>query len=150
MHHVSGKMLYTADALSRNQDHFSVHQEADASTKYTDCFINAIVSALPASNDQIAVYKTTQAMDPVCQLVIQFCLEGWPDQRTWPKELHPNWCSRHELTTVNNLLLMAHVLWYLSLCRQKQSGGYMLDILACKSAYYVPRHQCGGLECRVS
>ena len=101
MHHVSGKMLYTADALSRNQDHFSVHQEADASTKYTDCFINAIVSALPASNDQIAVYKTTQAMDPVCQLVIQFCLEGWPDQRTWPKELHPYWGSRHKLTIVN-------------------------------------------------
>ena len=64
MQHVSGKMLYTADALSRNLDHTSVHQEADASIKDIDCFINAIVSALPASNDRLAVYKTAQAKDP--------------------------------------------------------------------------------------
>ena len=105
MQHVSGKMLYTADALSRNLDRTSVHQEADASTKDIDCFINAIVSALPTSNDRLAVYKTAQAKDPICQQVTQFCLEGWPDQRTWPKELHPYWGCRHKLTVVNNLLL---------------------------------------------
>ena len=91
--HVSGKMLYTTDALSKNLDRTSVHQEADA-FKDIDWFINAIVSALPASNDQLAIvsalpasndrlamYKTAQAKDPVCQQVTQFCLDGWPDQR---------------------------------------------------------------------
>ena len=65
-------MLYTADALSRNLDRTSVHQEADAPAKDIDCFINTIVSALRACNDQLAMYKTAQAKGSLMSASVLF------------------------------------------------------------------------------
>jgi len=69
--HVPGKLLYTADALSR--DPVTATWEAEQSTRDTDCFANAIVSALPASEERLAQYRMAQSKDSICSQVITFC-----------------------------------------------------------------------------
>ena len=100
--HVPGKLLNTADTLSRN---LLPTLEGDISTRDVDCFIHAVIASLPASSERVDVYKAAQAADTICQQVVTFCLKGWPEQRIHTKQLHPYWGARHKLTVVDDLLL---------------------------------------------
>ena len=96
--------------LSRHVASTSVPLKAERSTRDADCFINVVVSSLPATPHNrehtiLSAYKYVQAADPICQQVIQFCQEGWPEKRTQPKQLHPYWRAQHRFSVAYQLLL---------------------------------------------
>ena len=106
MSHVPGKQLYTADTLSRKLSvSTSLPQEANASTLDVECFVSAVIASLPASADKLVEYKSTQVADSICQQIIQFCCEGWPEQQPRSKQLHPYWGARLKFFIIDNLLL---------------------------------------------
>ena len=102
--YVPGKLLYTADTLSRHVASTSV-SDAERSSRDINYFLNAIVSSLPASSSTLSAYKTAQAADPTCQKVIQFCQDGWPEQMPQLKQLRPYWGAQHKLSVVDDILL---------------------------------------------
>ena len=100
--HVPGKLLYTADTLSRapipSTEFCNLQEEAD--------LLMAIsVEYLPASSQRIDQLKRAQASDLVCCTLISYCENGWPEKHSVSSQLKPYWKWRGQLTTHNNLLL---------------------------------------------
>ena len=103
--HVPGKHLYTADTLSRAP--VSVPETThELENNYTECFVNNIVSSLPASSDRLHCYRTAQQADSTCQRVASLCKEGWPNRiQQVAHDLRRFWPVRGELTMYDGLLL---------------------------------------------
>lgn len=75
--HVPGKLLYTADTLSR------VPLQSEETNEYDqdmESFLQAIISHLPASPDHVQDYKDAQARDPICSQLLAFTQQEWPTQ----------------------------------------------------------------------
>ena len=102
--HVPGKLLYTADTLSRAPvaSTCSAHIQEEAQTEF---FASALVSTLPASQDRLDEYRTAQQEDNTCRQLITFCQQGWPDRPHLKGDLSPYWHVRGDLTLHDNLLL---------------------------------------------
>ena len=99
--HVPGKLLYTADALSRDP---LPHTEDDTS-KEDECLIAAQVSCLPASKTKLEEYREKQHADPICSTVINYCLSSWPEKNAVNESVKPYWNKQGELTVCDGLLL---------------------------------------------
>ena len=102
--HVPGKLLYTADALSRDPSTSGEkdHRLADEA----EHIMELNVTNLPASTKTRALYQRAQAEDSTYSLVIDYCKNGWPNKAKLPQELQPLWNARSMLTVdTNNLLL---------------------------------------------
>ena len=103
VHHVPGKSLYTADTLSRAP---LSHSKSDChSAGFIEEHVIAVVSHLPASKDYLQLYKQTQASDPVCSQLLQYCHNGWPLRCKIKGDLLHYWDSCSELTISDGLLL---------------------------------------------
>ena len=104
IHHVPGKLMYTADALSR-----APLVETDDPTDLPDevvTFIATVVSMLPATEQRLESYRQAQAQDTICTQVMDYCKSGWPKkQSAIPSSIVPYWTVRNFLTIHNNLLL---------------------------------------------
>ena len=102
--HVPGKLLYTADTLSRAP----LREDSDAQTlqrqSEVESFINTITSHLPASQQRLRVYQKAQVADPVCSRVTTYCKSEWPKSCNDP-ELKPYWTVRGNLSLHDELLL---------------------------------------------
>ena len=101
--HVPGKLLYTADTLSRaplqkTTEDIELQEEAKA-------MLEMVISNLPASKGKIAKYSTVQAADAECSKVINYCQNGWPNKHKVSSEVKPYWRVKGELNVHNNLLL---------------------------------------------
>ena len=103
--HVSGKSLHTAGALSRAPLPHSENDFHNAASVEEQ--VLEIISQLPASKDYLKLYSQTQASDPVCCQLIQFCHNGWPIRNQIKGELLRirYWNTRSELTICDGLLL---------------------------------------------
>ena len=105
--HVPGKLLNTADALSRaplqvpEDDTTSISL---AKEREVEAFIEAVVASLPAKQDRLDDYKKAQMEDPICTKVITCCQRGWPQRKPGPA-LQPYKQVQNELTCFNDLLL---------------------------------------------
>ena len=103
--HVPGKLLYTADTLSRvpmrgkDIDPQTLEKQSEV-----ESFIATIISHLPASQHRFQVYQKAQAADLVCSRIITFCKSEWPRSCNDP-ELKPYWNVKGNLTLHNELLL---------------------------------------------
>lgn len=101
--HVPGKLLYTADTLSRaplamaNND---VELEEEV-----ECLMEVAVCNLPASQQRLDEYANAQTTDPVCALVSKYCRYGWPDKNKVELNVKPYWKDRGDLTINGDLLL---------------------------------------------
>ena len=104
--HTPGKLLYTADTLSRapltTSDHGSDLPEE------VDVFVNSVISSLPASPQCIERYRKSQEEDPVCVKVKQYCQTEWPEKRATPAGIRPYWKARSSLSVCNQLLMFNH------------------------------------------
>ena len=103
--HVPGKLLYTADALSRAPTTTSgdlTHSEE------VETFIATVTSTLPASAQRLEAYRKAQAEDTICQRVRGHCQEGWPEKRPSDPDIVPYWKTRASLTLHGDLLLFNH------------------------------------------
>lgn len=97
--HVPGKLLYTADTLSRAPT-------ADAQADDTEAFIRIVtIPALPASPDRLDAYRRAQREDPGCTQITKYCNTNWPRRERTDPTLLPFWKVRGSLTVCDDLLL---------------------------------------------
>jgi len=101
--HVPGKLLYTADTLSRapstsNQNDVRLQEEAEA-------VMELCVAHLPASTERLEEYRRAQAKDHICSSVIKCCRNGWPEKYI-EADIKPYWKARGELTVDKDNLLL--------------------------------------------
>ena len=101
--HVPGKLLYTADTLSRAPvsgvtDSLELQEEVET-------FIDSTTGNLPASASRLETYEIAQSYDTVCGQVKTYCISGWPKKHLIKPELLPYWKVRNSLTLHNGLLL---------------------------------------------
>ena len=103
--HVPGKLLYTADALSRAP--LPKFSENDTTMQdQAECFVHAItIPSLPASRSTLERYRQAQQEDEICSKVMEYCRVGWPDRNSIVCPLKPFWKARGSLTICEQLLL---------------------------------------------
>ena len=101
--HVPGKLLYTADTLSR-APRSTISNDADLEED-VECMMEVTVNNLPASQQRLEEYIKAQATDPVCSLVSRYCCQGWPAKEKIEPHLKPFWKERGDLTINKDLLL---------------------------------------------
>ena len=102
--HVPGKLLYTADTLSRAPSSGVGDQNME---EIVELAMEASVAHLPASPNKLQEYQEAQNVDPLCSIAIKYCREGWPKNR--PDEaLAPYWEARGSLTLQGDLLLLGN------------------------------------------
>ena len=75
IHHVPGKELYTADALSRAPSSVAgtISQQFQ---NELESFVDTVTSVLPASSDRLEEYRTAQKADTTCSMVRHYCEKG--------------------------------------------------------------------------
>ena len=100
-----GKLLYTADALSRAPASPVIPSEDDSLQDDAELFVNTIVSSLPASKKRLAEYQKAQQEDSTLSTVREYCSKGWPSKDKIGPDLKPYWTVRGSLSLGNNLLL---------------------------------------------
>ena len=103
INHVAGKMLFTADTLSRAPRPFTegdVRHETE-----TEYLMGVCVRDLPASSQRLQVYCKVQQDDPICAKVIQYVQQGWPDKHKIEPVLKHYWKVQGDLVVHKNLLL---------------------------------------------
>ena len=101
--HVPGKMLYTADTLSR-----APVDSADKTTLVdaeTEMFVQTILSQLPVSTSRLDDFRKAQNDDSTCSQLSKFCKEGWPSSHELSGELCRYFTVKDHLSVADNLLL---------------------------------------------
>ena len=99
INHVPGKELYTADTLSRAP--LPTISSENTQEELAELCMEAIISHLPASNQRLETYRQAQSSDPICQQILKYCREGWPDKRQIESALKAYWPAQGELTESN-------------------------------------------------
>ena len=145
--HVAGKHLYTADTLSRAP----ITSPADADTnnptvEKAETLMEMCASHLPASTQRIDVYRTSQAADPTCSTVINYCRHGRLDKNKFDQTLIPYWKVRGELTVHNNLLLRGSRIVFHNPCKKRHCRNYIRVIKGSRDADSVLGHLSGGQQ----
>ena len=103
--HVPGKLLYTADALSRAPQRECTEGDRDLQEQ-TECFVHAVtIPSLPASRSTLERYRQAQEEDEICSKVSVYCKSKWPDRSSIESQLKPFWKVRGSLTICEQLLL---------------------------------------------
>ena len=104
--HVPGKLLFTADALSRAPVMAtSVDIDSMALQQEVETFIESVTSTLPATQKRLEEYKQSQTQDATCSQVLKYCQTNWPERGQVSGDLVPYWKVRASLSVCNNLLL---------------------------------------------
>ena len=101
--HVPGKLMYTADTLSRAPlaDCGNLTLQEIAET-----FIETSVKHLPASHARIDEYRKAQREDETCSKLMKYCRQGWPSKFRIENTLKTYWKLRNELSIYKDLLLL--------------------------------------------
>ena len=103
--HVPGKELYTADTLSRAPISSHLTENALTQQQLAKLCMATTISHLPASNQRLETYRQAQSTDPICQQILKYCREGWPDKRQVDPSVKAYWEAQGELTESNGLLM---------------------------------------------
>ena len=102
--HVPGKLLYTADALSRAPLPASTDDMTESDK--VEYFVGSVTTCLPASSGRLQVYAAGQDSDSICTQVKEYCRKGWPEKKQKvASDIRPYWKVRESLTIANNLLV---------------------------------------------
>ena len=91
-----------ADTLSRAPLHVSA---ANDITSDTEIFVQSIISALPATKDNLDSYRIAQREDPICSNLIKFCNSSWPNRNMLKGNLKKYWQFHANLTVNDDILL---------------------------------------------
>ena len=95
--HVPGKLLYTADTLSRAPQECLV-QDAELANLTEEQMTTTTTNQFPTTTDSLECYRQAQKEDPICTQLITFCQTKWPNKASLPKELSKYWTARYHLT----------------------------------------------------
>ncbi len=103
--HVPGKNHHSADALSRAplKDTHSPG-ESELSTD-VNLYVNSVISSLPVTEQKLIEIKHEQQEDTVCNLLMTYCKNGWPEICQIPQCAKQYWQNRGDLTILDGLLM---------------------------------------------
>ena len=101
--HVPGKILNTADALSRDP---LPRQETNDEEQDFESLIIADIQYLPATQRKLDEIRKEQQSDTTCSTVSNYCQHGWPPKTKVNNEIIPYWNKQGELTVCDGLLLL--------------------------------------------
>ena len=102
--HVPGKLLYTADTLSRSPVSSAELRELSLQEE-AELFAAVAVANLPASTQRLDVYKSKQQEDSICSKILKYCQQGWPSKREISTEMKPYWVVRNAFTVKQGLIM---------------------------------------------
>ncbi len=100
--HVPGKLLYTADVLSRAPESASSNSVINDMEHFV---LSSIIASLPASSRRLATYSDAQKQDDICKQIREFCSTGWPNKEATPPELKPYWKEKQSFSVCEDLLM---------------------------------------------
>ena len=104
--HVPGKLLYTADTLSRIPA--SPDAKAAELEEEVEVYVDGVVETLPATEQRLHEYRDAQAQDNICSQVMRYCQTEWPGKDSIAPDELPYWKVRSSLTVHLGLLLYNH------------------------------------------
>ena len=99
---VPGKLLYTADALSRAPTVASPNSVIEEVEEFVS---SSVIAALPASKNRLRIYSQAQKKDLTFEQIREFCITGWPCKERISHKLKPYWNVRGSFTLCEGLLL---------------------------------------------
>ena len=102
--HIPGKELVIADTLSRAPSN-EVYQEEKEFRAEIQAYVDLAVRNIPTSEPKMLEIKQAQQKDEICQKVIQYCQEGWPDKSLVKGEWKQFFHVASELSVEDGLLL---------------------------------------------
>ena len=126
--------MATADLLSWKPISRAQKEEELAETSI---FVNSIIKALPMSDQWLSEIKQHQELDPVCQKLVQYTQDRWPEKRCVPQEVLTFWSFRQALSTAEGLLYNTRLYIPPALCDkmlQKLHGGHIGIMKCCRLA----------------
>ena len=101
--HVPGKLLYTADSLSRAP---TVASPNSVIEEVEEFFVSSsVITTLPASTNRLRIYSQAQKQELMCEQIREFCILGWPCKEKISHKLKPYWNVRGSFTLCEDLLL---------------------------------------------
>ena len=83
--HKPGKLLYTADTLSRAP----VSPPDQSGEQEVEQWMIAAVQSLPASEQRLEKFALAQREDRVCAQLLKFCKTEWPAKQSLDPVLKP-------------------------------------------------------------
>lgn len=99
-----GKLLYTADTLSRSPLSDCGSESEEFSEELT-CFVQSVINYLPISDVTLAALFQKQQYDDSCISIRSFIHGDWPAKERLSTELQKFWVYKDEIACVNGLLL---------------------------------------------
>ena len=103
--YIPGKEMFTADTLSQSP----LPRKGDSTLKeLAKLAMAACISHFPASCSTLNDLKKSQASDPICSLLIQYCWDGWPS-KTRVSDVILLYCTQcGQFSIIRNLLLFGN------------------------------------------
>ena len=77
--HVPGKLLHTADALSKAPLKDTINPNEMCEAEEIEFHMSSVISTLPVSDSKLTIFSQEQAEDSVCGTLISYCRNGWPN-----------------------------------------------------------------------
>ena len=84
--HVPGKLLYTAETLSRSPQECLAPDEQLAELT-EEQMTTTTTNQFPTTTSSLETYQQAQKEDPMCSQLIAFCQTKWPNKRMLPQQL---------------------------------------------------------------
>jgi transposase InsO family protein len=102
--HVPGKLMYTADTLSRAP---ATTCESLHLQELAEEAAEGYVEHLPASQGRLEEYSKAQTEDQICAKIIEYCMQGWPKNiKKIDENLRVYWKHQSELSICKGILLL--------------------------------------------
>lgn len=106
--HVPGKLLHTADALSRAPLKDTITPDELVQAEEMKFHMSSVISTLPVINSRLTSFSQDQANDSVCSTLIFYCRNGWPNKSSLSPCMKPYWKFQGDFSLHGNLLLYQH------------------------------------------
>jgi len=106
LEYTPGKLLFTADALSRAVDSEATPNSDSTMEDDIDVYVNMVMTSLPITTTSTERIKEETSKDHVMLQLMKTVMDGWPVQRQQcPKEIQDFWNYRDEMSVVEGLVL---------------------------------------------
>ena len=139
--HVSGKLLHTADALSRAPLKDTINPNEMCETKEIEFHMSSVISTLPVSDSNLTTFSQEQAEESVCCKLILFCRIGWPNKSSLPSCMNPTGSFEE---TSHYMAIFFCIKTRLPSCKNKFYISFIRATRAYSVAAFEPNHPCGG------
>ena len=106
--HVPGKLMYTADSLSRSPQECKAQESKSWNDLHdeVEAYVNAVLVTLPASDQRLDEIRSELENDDTLKTVMQYVQNGWPEEK---RRVHgpiaKYWSERGNISLHSGLLL---------------------------------------------